>query len=150
VLSTRRLNCAAERSTAKMRVWSVWRAAVLENLSVTAGIGRLAVTRKSSAMNRAFHLLLFWLIPAAFVDGAAQAAPQTFLTFHCGDGTEFVATIYESRRSAQLQLDGKALTLPRRLALFGPRYSAGGITLRMKGTAATLSRGRRSTECSSS
>jgi membrane-bound inhibitor of C-type lysozyme len=101
-------------------------------------------------MNRAFCVLLLWLILAALIDGAAQAAPQTFVTFHCGDGTEFVATFYESRRTAQLQLDGKALTLPRRLALFGPRYSAGGITLRLKGSAATLSRGRRSTECSSS
>jgi|SRR5580704_6345404 membrane-bound inhibitor of C-type lysozyme len=100
-------------------------------------------------MNRTFHLLLLWLILVAFRDDTAQAAPQTFLTFHCGDGTEFVATFYESRRSAQVQLDGKALTLPRRLALFGPRYSAGGITLRMKGMAATLSRGRLSTECSS-
>jgi membrane-bound inhibitor of C-type lysozyme len=100
-------------------------------------------------MNRAFHVLLLWLILAVFTDGTAQAAPQTFLSFHCGDGTEFVASFYEAGRRAQVQLDGKALTLPRRLALFGPRYSAGAITLRMKGTAATLSRGRQSTECSS-
>ena len=97
-------------------------------------------------MNRAFHVLLLGLL---LTDCAAQAAPLTFLTFHCGDGTEFVATFYEAGRRAQVQLDGKALTLPRRLALFGPRYSAGGIALQMKGTAATLSRGRRSTECSS-
>jgi membrane-bound inhibitor of C-type lysozyme len=103
---------------------------------------------KRSAMNRAFHVLLLCLILAALADGT-QAAPLTFLAFHCDDGTEFVASFYEAGRRAQVQLDGKALTLPRRLALFGPRYSAGGITLRMKGTAATLSRGRRSTECSS-
>jgi membrane-bound inhibitor of C-type lysozyme len=100
-------------------------------------------------MYRAFHVLLLWLLLAVFTDGTAQAAPQTFLSLHCGDGTEFVASFYETGRRAQVQLDGKALTLPRRLALFGPRYSAGAITLRMKGTAATLSRGRQSTECSS-
>jgi membrane-bound inhibitor of C-type lysozyme len=99
-------------------------------------------------MNRAFHALLLCLIPVALADGTL-AAPLTFLAFHCDDGTEFVASFYEAGRRAQVQLDGKALTLPRRLALFGPRYSAGGITLRMKGMAATLSRGRRSTECSS-
>jgi hypothetical protein len=95
-------------------------------------------------MTRAFHVLLLWLLLVAFTDGGAEAAPLTLLTFHCGDGTEFVATFYEAGRRAQVQLDGT-----RRLALFGPRYSAGGITLRLKGTAATLSRGRRSTDCSS-
>ncbi len=107
----------------------------------------LETIRKRSAMKCAFHVSPLWLILGAY--DPAHAAPLNFLTFHCGDGTEFVATFYQARRSAQMQLDGKALTLPRRLALFGPRYSAGGVTLRMKGTAATLSRGRQSTECSS-
>jgi membrane-bound inhibitor of C-type lysozyme len=101
-------------------------------------------------MNRAFHVLLVCLFLLAFIDGTPQAATQPFLTFHCNDGSEFVVAFYEGHPSAHVQLDGKALTLPRRLALFGPRYSAGGITLRIRGTAATLSRGRRSTECSSS
>jgi hypothetical protein len=49
-------------------------------------------------MNRAFHVLLLCLILAAFMDGTAEAAPQTFLTLHCADGTEFVATFYQARR----------------------------------------------------
>jgi membrane-bound inhibitor of C-type lysozyme len=83
---------------------------------------------------------------------AAPAAAQTFLTLRCVDGTELVAAFFQGTRSAYVQLDGKAMTLlPRRLfSLSGTRYASGGITLRIKGTAATLSRGRQSTECSSS
>ena len=35
---------------------------------------------------------------------------------------------YDSR--AYLQIDGKAVTLPKRVALSGTRYSAGGVTLK--------------------
>jgi membrane-bound inhibitor of C-type lysozyme len=84
------------------------------------------------------------------VGDATPAAAQTFLTFHCGDGTEFVTAFYQGTRSAYVKLDGKAVTLPRRISLSGARYSSGGITLRIKESAATLSRGRQSTECSSS
>jgi membrane-bound inhibitor of C-type lysozyme len=96
-------------------------------------------------------LILFSII----VGGSASAGAQTFLTFHCGDGTEFVAAFYRGTRSAYLQLDGKSMTLPRRTSLSGERYSAGDITLRVREHSATLSRGRylsrnlRSTECSS-
>ena len=100
-----------------------------------------------------FHatIILFFALAAG---GVTAAAAQTLLTFHCGDGTEFGAALYQG--SAYVQLDGKAMTLPRRLSLSGTRYSAGDITLRVKGNSATLtrgrylSRGRRSTECSSS
>ena len=106
-------------------------------------------------MNRAFQVSLLWLILAFNTCDAAQAAPLTFLAFHCGDGTEFVAALYPSAR-AYVQLDGKAMNLSRRISLSGARYSAGDFTLRIKQNFATLtrgrylSRGRRSTECSSS
>ena len=86
----------------------------------------------------------------AGVGGVAPAFAQTFLTFHCGDGTQFLAAFREGTRSAYVQLDGKAMTLPRRLSLSGARYSAGSTTLRIKQNTAALSRGRQSTECSSS
>ena len=91
---------------------------------------------------------LLWTL-AAGVGGATPAFAQTFLTFHCGDGTQFVAAFREGTRSAYVQLDGKAITLPRRLSLSGTRYSAGSTTLRIKQNTTTLSRGRQSTECSS-
>jgi hypothetical protein len=57
--------------------------------------------------------------------GAAQAAPETFLIFHCGDGTEFVATFFEARRSAQVQLDGKrSHGSPLTSAIWQPTYGS--------------------------
>jgi membrane-bound inhibitor of C-type lysozyme len=86
---------------------------------------------------------------AAPVGGVAPAFAQTFLTFRCADGTEFVAVLRQGTRNAYVQLDGKAITLPRRLSLSGARYSAGRTALRIRQNSATLSRGRQSTECSS-
>jgi membrane-bound inhibitor of C-type lysozyme len=86
---------------------------------------------------------------AVLTAGGPPAAAQTFFTFRCGDGSEFVTAFYQGTRSAYVKLDGKSLVLPRRLSLSGARYSSGGIVLRIKGDAATLSRGRQSTDCSS-
>jgi hypothetical protein len=55
-----------------------------------------------------------------------------------------VVAFVDGERSAWLQLDGKAVALPRRAALLGARYAKGDITLRIP---TTLRRGRRSTEC---
>jgi membrane-bound inhibitor of C-type lysozyme len=83
------------------------------------------------------------------VGGTTPAVAQAFLTFHCRDGTEFVTVFYQGTRDAYVKLDGKSMTLPRRISFSGTRYSAGGITLRIKEKSVTLSRGRRMTECSS-
>jgi hypothetical protein len=49
---------------------------------------------------------------------------------------------YDSR--AHLQLDGKAMTLPKRVALSGSRYQAKGVTLKItKAGVTTLKRARR-------
>jgi membrane-bound inhibitor of C-type lysozyme len=87
---------------------------------------------------------------AAALAGAAIASlarGQDFQTFHCADGTEFVTAFYAGTRSAYVQLDGKALTLPRRISVTRPRYAAGNITLWMKDGRATLRRDQVSTEC---
>ena len=103
-------------------------------------------------MDRIFQVTIV-LLSAFAAAGVTSAAAQTLLTFHCGDGTEFVAALYPSTR-AYVQLDGKSMTLSRRISLSGARYSAGDFTLRIKENSATLtrgrypSRGRRSTECS--
>jgi membrane-bound inhibitor of C-type lysozyme len=94
--------------------------------------------------------LLSVLACTGMVEQAPAQSLVTFHSFHCGDGTDFVAAFYQGTRSAYVQIDGKAMTLPRRLSLSGARYSGGGITVRIKGDAATLSRGRQSTDCASS
>ena len=94
------------------------------------------------------RLMLLALV-AGLIGGAEPAHAQTFTTYHCRDGTEFVAAFYQGTRSAYLKLDGHTMTLPRRISASGARYSTGGIALRIKGKAATLTRGwRQSTECS--
>ena len=45
-------------------------------------------------MARTFHMAII-LLSAFAAGGATSAAEQTFLTFHCGDGTEFVAVQYQ-------------------------------------------------------
>ena len=72
---------------------------------------------------------------------------QTFLTYRCHDGSEFIVAFYESDKRAHLQLDGKAVALPRRIALSGSRYAKGDITLSITKTLTTLKRGKRLTEC---
>jgi membrane-bound inhibitor of C-type lysozyme len=84
---------------------------------------------------------------AAIVIGQSPVVAQTFLTYSCLDGSEFVVAFFAGERSAHLQLDGKAMSLPRRLSLSGTRYAKGDITLRITKTVTTLKRGKRSTEC---
>ena len=72
---------------------------------------------------------------------------QTFLTYRCRDGSEFILAIYEGDKRAHLQLDGKAVALQRRMSFAGSRYAKGDITLRITKTVTTLKRGKRLTDC---
>lgn len=112
----------------------------------------LAARAQRQRSARAFHAcvgLLSTLVLQAGAVGPARAQNTvTFQTFHCGDGTQFVAAFFTGDSRAHVQLDGKAMTLRHRLSLSGTRYSAGGVTLRIKQNTATLSRGQQSTECS--
>ena len=93
------------------------------------------------------HMLVTFFAATGILAGQCPADAQTFSTYRCGDGSEFIAAFYEGDSRAHLQLDGKAITLPKRMSMSGSRYAKGGITLRITKTAATLKRGRRSTEC---
>ena len=83
----------------------------------------------------------------AIIFGGLPAAAQTFSTYRCQDGSEFVAAFYREDTRAHLQLDGKAVALPKRVSLSGSRYAKGGVTLRITKTATTLRRGKQLTEC---
>jgi membrane-bound inhibitor of C-type lysozyme len=97
---------------------------------------------------RAFITIFAYAI--AIVFGQSRVVAQTFLTYSCLDGSEFVVAFFPGDRSAHLQLDGKAMALSRRLSLSGTRYAKGDITLRTAKSGTTLTRGRRSTECTAS
>ena len=58
-------------------------------------------------------------------------AQSTFRNYGCADGTQFMVGFFQYDSRAHLHLDGKALTLPKRVALSGSRYQAKGVTLRI-------------------
>jgi membrane-bound inhibitor of C-type lysozyme len=91
------------------------------------------------------------ILAAAYVAaGASPAAAETFRTYVCADGTQFVAAFYPSDpKRAHLQIDGKAVALGKRLALSGSRYTGGGITLKITKAGTTVKLGKRPvTACS--
>ncbi len=81
-----------------------------------------------------------------FVAGLAPALAQTttFRNYHCADGTDFIVASYPYDSRIYLQIDGGPVTLQKRLAFWGARYSGGGVTLKVsKGGATTVRRSRR-------
>jgi membrane-bound inhibitor of C-type lysozyme len=86
-------------------------------------------------------------VAAAAMSWQTAAWAQTFSSYQCRDGAQFVVAFYQGDKAAHLQLDGKAVRLPKRVAAIGTRYAKGDITLRMMKTSTTLQRGKRMTEC---
>jgi membrane-bound inhibitor of C-type lysozyme len=68
---------------------------------------------------------------AAFALGALPARAQTFRNYSCADGARFIVGFYAYDKRAYLQVDGRPLTLARRLTVSGARYSAADVTLRI-------------------
>ena len=77
------------------------------------------------------------------VTGASPAAAQTFRTYGCADGTQFIVGFFQYDKRAHLQIDGKAVALSKRIALSGSRYSGGGIVLNIAKAGATIKHGKR-------
>jgi membrane-bound inhibitor of C-type lysozyme len=86
---------------------------------------------------------------ASFVGGSATlssaAFAQTFQSYRCADGTQFIAGFYRDDSRAHLQVDGGAMTLARRLTLSGSRYSGSGVTLKITKAGTTLKHAKRPT-----
>lgn len=75
--------------------------------------------------------------------GASPARAQTFQSYRCADGTQFIVGFFEYDTRAHVQIDGNALTLARRLGLSGARYSGSGVTLKISRTGTTVKHARR-------
>lgn len=104
--------------------------------------------RKSLAVDRMQRHIFIALLGAAGILADQSPAPaETFFTYRCRDGSEFIAAFYEGDSRAHLQLDGKAVALAKRMSVSGSRYVKGDITLRITKTATTLKRGKQLTEC---
>ena len=96
-------------------------------------------------MNRYQTTILCALFAAGTGVAASSASAQTttFQTYRCGDGTEFIVGFFEYDKRAHMQVDGKAVTLLKRIALGGSRYSGGNVTLRVTKAQTTLKVGKR-------
>jgi membrane-bound inhibitor of C-type lysozyme len=91
-------------------------------------------------MGRHKAILLGITMLAAGISGARQADAQTFRNYRCADGTQFIVAFYDGDKRAFLQIDGEPVTLAKRLAVSGARYSGAGITLRIGKAGATTVR----------
>lgn len=81
---------------------------------------------------------------AVFATGASPAGAQTFQSYTCADGSKFSVGFYDYDKRAFIQVDGRPLTLAKRLTLSGARYSAADVTLRVvKDGAVTLKHRKR-------
>jgi membrane-bound inhibitor of C-type lysozyme len=89
------------------------------------------------------------LFGAAFValvaTGSSAALAQTFQSYRCADGTQFIVGFFERDSRAHLQIDGTAVTLGRRLAFSGSRYSGAGVTLKITKAGTTVKHAKRPT-----
>jgi membrane-bound inhibitor of C-type lysozyme len=95
-------------------------------------------------MNRQAAIFAMVLMAGALAGRSQASAQSSFRNYHCADGTQFIVGFFQYDSRAHLQLDGKAVTLSKRLALSGSRYSSGGVTLSItKGGIATLKHARR-------
>jgi membrane-bound inhibitor of C-type lysozyme len=75
--------------------------------------------------------------------GSSPALAQSFQSYRCADGTQFIVGFFEYDKRAHLQIDGRAVTLGKRVALSGSRYSGGGVTLKITGMGTTVKHARR-------
>jgi membrane-bound inhibitor of C-type lysozyme len=88
-------------------------------------------------MDRHKAILLTVAMLVGGMTGAREADAQTFRTYRCADGTQFIVGFYEPDKRAFLQIDGEPVTLAKRLTVSGARYSGAGITLVIGKTGST-------------
>ena len=85
------------------------------------------------------------LLVAGMATASSTALAQTFQRYRCADGTQFIVGFFEYDKRAHLQIDGRPVTLGRRLSLSGSRYSGGGVTLKITKAGTTVKHARRPT-----
>ena len=98
-------------------------------------------------MNRHTNLIIFGvaLFVAAVAVTVSPASAQTFRSYRCADGSQFIVGFFEYDQRAHLQIDGRAVTLGKRWALSGSRYSGGGVTLKVTRAGTTVKHAKRPT-----
>ncbi|MEK9280136.1 MULTISPECIES: MliC family protein [unclassified Bradyrhizobium] len=88
-------------------------------------------------MGRHKAIILAFGLLAGGTFQARPASAQTFQTYRCADGTQFIVGFYDYDKRAFVQIDGEPITLAKRLTVSGARYSGAGITLKFGKTGTT-------------
>ncbi|SDI75183.1 Membrane-bound lysozyme-inhibitor of c-type lysozyme [Bradyrhizobium sp. Rc2d] len=91
-------------------------------------------------MGRHKAIVLAITMLSAGILHSRPADAQTFQTYRCADGTQFIIGFYDGDKRAFLQIDGEPVTLAKRLTVSGARYSRAGITLTIGSTGTTTIR----------
>ena len=79
------------------------------------------------------------LVLMAVAGFGAAAHAQRFTAYECEDGAQFQVAMLATEKKAYLQLDGKALQLPKKIAYTGDRYAKAAIRSGCAATAASRS-----------
>jgi membrane-bound inhibitor of C-type lysozyme len=100
-------------------------------------------------MKTCIKIVLGAAVVAAATGRFIPANAQSFQTYHCVDGTQFIVGFYQHDPNAYLQIDGNPVILRKRVALSGERYSGRGVTLRFlkSGGISVKHAGRKVTTC---
>ena len=98
-------------------------------------------------MNWRRSIIFGGLVVAAMATGASTVLAQqtSFQSYRCADGSQFIVGFFGYDPRAHLQIDGKSVTLAKRVALSGSRYSGGGVTLKITKSGTTLKHAKRPT-----
>jgi hypothetical protein len=80
---------------------------------------------------------------AGTLAGLTAASAQTFQTYRCADGTQFIVGFYPHDTNAYMQIDGQPVTLARRPAFQGSRYTGRGVVLKLTPEGAMMRHARR-------
>jgi membrane-bound inhibitor of C-type lysozyme len=86
---------------------------------------------------------IFGAVLVIALAGSSPTRAQTFQSYRCADGTQFIVGFFEYDKRAHLQIDGRAVTLARRFGLSGARYSGSGVTLLITKAGTTVKHARR-------
>lgn len=83
------------------------------------------------------------IFAAGIVAPIPPIAAQTFDSYRCVDGTQFVLAFYPHDKRAYIQIDGHSVELKKSLTLSGRRYSGSGVSLVMTSSGALVRHARR-------
>jgi membrane-bound inhibitor of C-type lysozyme len=92
-------------------------------------------------------MVLLALVAAGAMLHAMPARSETYYHYRCENGAEFEVAMFADTRAAYIQLDGKAMTLPKFFSITGTRYRRAGVTFWFRGERATIRRGGVRAEC---